>query len=293
MSDPLLRNSHGTRPRMILDDTFAEGIAAIAYADEARTLLLATRNGELLQVNEAGALLHRATGFHALDHLVLSATGTYGAAAVGMNRLVCFDHQLRFVWDAEAPSRITAVAIAPYGSHLAFSTESARTHIVSIDRKETARIETKRSLDHLEFLTDEPHLIGVADFGQIASFGLYGEELWNERIMNNVGDLSVSGSGRRILVAAFNHGVQVFSRTGKHKGAFMLDGIPFKVSGSAAGTRLAVLTQEHRLYWLDYEGNVKWVADMTSDPPLHIRTGPLGDRLFVVTVSGRVILLEW
>ncbi|MCA9058713.1 MAG: hypothetical protein KDA85_09445, partial [Planctomycetaceae bacterium] len=117
--DPLFRHCQGSRPNLVLDDTFPEGIAAIEYADEAGELLLATGNGELLLVNENGELIYRATGFQSVRHLTLCSTGTYGAAVLGNHRLVCFDRQLRFVWDAEAPARITALAIAPFGSHLA------------------------------------------------------------------------------------------------------------------------------------------------------------------------------
>ena len=58
--------------------------------------------------------------------------------------------------------------------------------------------------------------------------------------MNNVGNMVVSADGKRILLSAFNHGVQVLGGTGKQKGSFVVDGIPDLVVTSPNRRRLAV-----------------------------------------------------
>lgn len=293
MSSPLLNNSHGTRPETALEHFVPEGIAGIDWASEAATILVAANSGRLTLMNQTGDILESGREFGELNHLVWADAGNFGAAVLQNNQLVCFDRSLTPVWDVRITGKITAVAIAPHGGHLAFATDGCRTHIVSVDKRELAHFDTHRSLDHLAFLSEEPALIGAAEFGNLCSYRLDGTEEWSETIMNNIGDLSVSGCGRRIMLAAFNHGIQVFNRSGRQRGSFMLDGIPSRVSGAETRSRMAVLTLEHRLYWLNFDGAVQWVADLSAEPPQSIRTGPLGDRLLVTTSTGRLLHLVW
>lgn len=293
MSIPLLNNSHGTRPEVVLDDVFPEGITGLAYAAEATTLLIATKLGHLTLLKHTGELLACDRSYADIGQVVWSAAGTYGAAIIGDDKLICFDQSLRPIWDVRITGRITALAIAPHGSHLAFSTDACRTYFVTVDKRETARLDDRRPLDHLAFLADEPTVIGASDFGSLCSYTLEGRENWQESVMNNIGDLSVSGCGRRILLSAFNHGIQVYNKNGKQRGGFMVDGIPSRVSGATTRTRLAAVTLENRVYWLNFDGELQWAADLSADPPLHIQTGPLGDRLFLATQSGRLMQLCW
>ena len=148
-------------------------------------------------------------------------------------------------------------------------------------------------MEHLTFLGEAPELIGAAEFGQLCRFDLHGREIWNERLMNNAGDMAVSEGGKRIFLAAFNHGVQVYDRLGTQLGSFAIDGIPSRVSASATKSRVAVLTLENRIFWLNFEGTIQWAVDISQDPPVHICTGPLGDRLFIATQSGCVLQVAW
>ena len=231
--------------------------------------------------------------FAGLRKLVWSDNGEIGVAVLGDNRMLCFDQRLKPLWDASITGRIIGIAIAPHGSHVAFSSDSARLHIITSDRKEIAKVDTKLALEHLSFLAEAPELIAAAEFGQMCRFDLKGNELWNERLMNNAGDISVSEGGKRIFIAAFNHGVQVYDRSGKQLGSFAIDGIPCRVSASATKNRVAVLTLENRIFWLNFEGSIQWAVDVSQDPPTHICTGPLGDRLFIATQSGCLLQIAW
>jgi outer membrane protein assembly factor BamB len=293
VASPLLHNSHGSRPTEVFEDFFPDGVVAIDFAREARTLLIGTKSGHVCLMNQNGDRLVEDRGFAGLRKLVWSDNGNIGVAVLGENRLVCFDARLKPLWDASITGRIISIAIAPYGSHVAFSSDSARLHIVTADRKEIAKVETRRAMEHLTFLTEAPELIGAAEFGQLCRFDLTGKEIWNERLMNNAGDMSVSEGGKRIFLAAFNHGVQVYDRKGIQLGSFAIDGIPGRVSASATKDRVAVMTLENRIFWLNFEGTIQWAVDISQDPPAHICTGPLGDRLFIATQSGCVLHVAW
>lgn len=293
MNSGLLKNSHGAQPEIVFDGVFPDGIVGIQLAAEAGNLLLGTHSGKLTLLSSTGDPLASDRNYRDLSQLVWSDSGTFGAAVLRDDKVVCFDRSLRTLWDVRVTGRVTALAISGYGSHIAFSTDGCRTHIVTVDKQEVTRFDTHRAFDHLAFLTEEPAIVGAAEFGTLASYDLDGKELWSENVMNNIGDMSVSGCGRRILLSAFNHGVQLYSRGGKQRGAFMLDGIPSRVSGAKTRTRIAAITLESRLFWLNFDGNVQWAVDLTADSPQHIQTGPLGDSLFLATMSGRLLYLSW
>ncbi len=289
----LFKNSHGTQPDIAIDDMIPEGIAAIDLAKEAATLLVLSSTGQMRLMNQGGDILATSRNFRDAGLLAWADAGNFGATVVNDDRLVCFDSQLNTLWEVSVTGRITAVAMAPHGGHLAFSTDGGSTHVVSVDKRELAKITNHRPMDHLAFLAESPVLIAAAEFGNLCAYDLKGREKWSENVMNNIGDISASGCGKRILLSAFNHGIQLYNQTGKSKGSFLLDGIPSRVSAAEFRTRLAAITLENRLYWLNFEGAVQWVADLSADPPLHIRIGPLGDRLFLATQSGRLLQLLW
>jgi hypothetical protein len=228
-----------------------------------------------------------------MTQLAIAKSGEIGVAVLGLNRLVCFNKSLKQIWEASITGRITCLAIAPYGSHIAFGTDSSRLHIVTADRREVAKIETRRPMAHIVFASEQPELIAAAEFGQLTRYSLKGAEVWNEQLLNNVGDMCFAEGAKRLFLAAFNHGVQVYSRTGEQLGSFAIDGIPARVSASQTKARVAVLTLENRIYWLNFDGEIQWAADISQDPPQHIRVGPLGDRLFIATQSGCLLQTSW
>ncbi len=278
---------------MVQDDVFPEGIVAMDYAEEARSLLVGTATGHLVLLNQSGEQLKRERGFDDIRCLVWSDTGKFGAVALANGWLVCFDDQLKKRWEVELTGEIRGLAITPFGSHIAVSSDSSQTHIVTIDKKEVAKFDTPRPLDFLHFLHEKPLLIGAAEFGHLCCHQLDGHEEWNERIMNNVGNIAVSGCGKRILLAAFNHGIQVLSGRGQQKGSFMVDGIPNAVAASSTRKRLAATTLEDRIYWLNFEGELLWACDLSRDPAKCMCVDPMGERLFVATQSGRLLQLFW
>ncbi|MEZ6132357.1 MAG: hypothetical protein R3C59_27150 [Planctomycetaceae bacterium] len=293
MAHPLLQNSHGNRPAVAVDDLFPEGIVAMDMAAEDRTLLLGTGNGFLIKLSLSGTQQKRERGFDGLRHVAWSDAGRFGAAAMDGGRLVFFDDKLKIRWKVEFTGDVLALAISPFGSHIAVSTEAGRTYIVTSDRKEIGRFETPQALQHLQFLHDRPQLIGAAEFGHLCCHRLNGREEWNVRILNNVGDMSTTGCGTRILLAAFNHGIQVLDETGHQQGSCLIDGVPSRIAAAANRRRMGTITLESRVYWLNFDGDVLWGADLSADPPISLAVGPLADRLFLATQSGRLLQLVW
>ncbi|GAB5442470.1 MAG: hypothetical protein Fues2KO_28190 [Fuerstiella sp.] len=293
MKHPLLQNSFGNPPRVLQDDVYPEGIVAMDLAEEAGTLLVGTANGQLLLLDHNGEQLRRVRGYDGLRFLQWSPMGNFAVVAQDGGRLVCLDHRLTPCWDAQITGEIVGVCISPFGSHIAFSTESSQVQVVTTDRRQVSRFQTQRPIDFLSFLWQEQSLICAAEFGHLSCHALNGDEHWNERIMNNVGNMAVSGDGSRILLSAFNHGVQLLNGRGRQKGSFMVDGIPDFVAVAASKRRLIARTIEHRLYWMTFEGEVSWGCDLASDPPREICIGPLADHLFLSTQSGRLLHLAW
>lgn len=293
MVHALFHNSHGTQPEVVVDDVFPEGVAAMDFAAEDRTLVLGTKSGVLLKLNQSGEQLKRERGFGGLKSVVWADAGNFGAAALKKGQLVCFDASLNSKWRVDLPGNILALAISPFGSHIAVSTEHGDVHIVTSDRKEVARFETLQPLRHLQMLHESPALIGAAEFGHLCCHELNGDERWNVRIMNNVGCMVATGCGERILLAAFNHGIQVLDGWGQQEGSFMIDGVPGAVVVAENRRRLAATTLENRLYWMNLDGNLLWAADLSADPVECMAIGPMADRLFLATQSGRLMQLVW
>lgn len=293
MGSPLLQNCVGSRPDTIFEEFFPDGISGLAVAREARTIAAGTRNGRLCLMTQTGDRIKESLSFGQLSRLVMCDSGDLGVAILGANSLALFDNNLKTLWQSSVTGRITALAISPYGGHLAFATDSARIHVVTNEKKEVATIDTRRPMDHVSFLTEEPHLIAAAEFGQMCRYDLKGREIWTEHIHNNVGDLSVSEGGKRLFLAAFNHGVQVYGLDGNQLGSYAIDGIPSRVVCSATRGRVAVLTLENRIFLLNFEGSVQWAVDISQDPPVHIAMGPLGDLLLVSTASGCLLAASW
>lgn len=293
MSDTLLQNSHGHRPTVVFD--FAPGgeILGMDLAAESGVLLVATSIGQLMLLSSSGDPIGMELGFEGVEQLAFADSGQFAAVVKDHSQVVFLSGRLKSLWSARITGAVTAIATAPWGSHLAVATDASSVHIVDADRNELCRIETGRPVDFLAFLQQRAALIAAAEFGNMYCFDLAGDELWHEQMSHNAGDLSVSADGSRLLMAAFNHGVQLFNGRGRNLGVFRVDGIPCRASLAANLSRFAVITLENRLMWLNLDGNVLWDADLSDDPPLLVRTGPLGDRVFVATSGGRILHLQW
>src|SRR5947208_1010956 len=83
---------------------------------------------------------------------------------------------------------------------------------------------TRQALAHLCFVPDRPFLLGAAAYGTLAgvvlrpggsSGRLDAEVLWQEALMSNVGRLTITGEGGKVLASCFTHGVQRYDLRGR------------------------------------------------------------------------------
>ncbi|MEI7700471.1 MAG: hypothetical protein WCK86_11790 [Planctomycetia bacterium] len=293
MASRLLQQCVGARPDEIFEEFFPDGIAALQYSQESRQIFVATNNGRLCVLSEQGERLRESVHFSQVRKLAVAQTGDAGVAIIGESGLVCFASDLKPIWDARVTGRINAVAMAPYGGPIAFATDSSRIHIVTSERRELSKVECRRPIEYLHFLSTAPQLIAAAEFGELSCYDLKGRQVWSEPQVSNIGGIAVSEGGRRLFLAAFNHGVLVCNDEGDQLGTFAIDGIPSQVCCSAIQRRVAVMTLENRIFWLNFEGSVQWAADLSQDIPQHMAMSALGDNLLIGTQSGCLLSVAW
>jgi len=293
MASHLLQKCVGARPDEVFEDFFPDGIAALRLSLESRRIWAATTNGRLCLLTAAGQRLREAFAYHGLRLLAASHGSDLAVAVRNEASLIGIGPDLRPEWESRVTGRITSLAISPAGGHIAFATDSSRIHLMTSERREIARIETRRPVEHLQFLCESPQVLAATEVGQITRYDLAGKVLQDEQLMSQVGDMAVSESGRRIFLAAFNHGVQVCDLDGTQLGIFAVDGIPAKVACSVTRERVAVWTMEQRLFWMTFDGNVLWAGDFAADPLVHIAMPALGDGLILASRSGCLLSCRW
>ena len=132
-----------------------------------------------------------------------------------------------------APTEASFLTIDPHGRYVAVGSRLGAVNFLNRFGRPAGRLETIQPIAHLCFLADRPFLIGAAAFGMLvgvevlASRGsgrLEPEIAWQDRLMSNVGRLTVSGDGAMILASCFTHGIQRFDLRGRNEGSYHLGG---------------------------------------------------------------------
>jgi hypothetical protein len=119
-----------------------------------------------------------------------------------------------------------------------------------------------------------------------------GEQIWNEKLWSNVGDMAVSGDGRNLYLAGFTHGVQVFDgEGGSAQGAFVTEGTVSLVSCGYAKKVLVAATLERHLFAVNDAGESQWNLTMPEDLN-RVLMSPLADWLVLGFNSGRIVRLD-
>lgn len=293
MVSPLLRKCVGARPDEVFEDFFPDGITGLRLSYETRRIWLSTGNGRLCLLSLSGERLREAYSYSGL-RLLAAAHGDEVAVAVrSEGSLIFIGSDLKPEWESRVTGRITSVAISPGGGHLAFATDACRIHVLTADRRELSRVETRRPVEHLQFLMESPHFWAATEVGQLTRYDLSGGVISEEQFSCQIGDVAVSESGGRIFLAAFNHGVQVCDRNGSQLGIFAVDGIPSRVCCSVVRERVAVWTMEQRLLWMNFDGTVQWAGDFSGDPLVQMGMQPTGDGMLLGSQSGCLLSVRW
>jgi len=267
-------------------------LECLSLARETGELFVGDASGDLYRLDRTGRTLSVTRGLSQLRALAWCDSGSAGAALVGDSQLVRLNRKMEADWSVNLLQTTLAVAIDPYGHHIAVSLAGGHTVILNRNKKRLCRFETIQPLKFLEFLITEPGLVGTAKQGHLCRHEVGGDEVWHERILATTGDLAVSGDGQAILLAAFNYGIQRYGYDGRSQTSYIIEGTVTRIGTSVGAKRIVAATFERHLYWLDPDGKPLWVTQ-TDEVVKHILCDPLGDWIVCGFESGQLMRLDW
>jgi hypothetical protein len=286
-----LRNGTGRSPSLRWSYQTEAPLVTLQLARETGELLVVDASGSLYVLDPDGKLLAMGQGRAAVSNAVWSDTGAGGVAAVD-RKLVWFDRRLRIGDTKELPRPVCGMAMEAHGHFVAVSTEDCFTAIFDENGKRSQRFETIQPLTFIDFFIESPGLVGAGEYDVFLCRDFAGGLLWQEKLWSNVGDMCVSGDGRAILLAAFNHGLQRYDRHGKNIGSYQIGQTVCRVATDYAVRRVAAASMEGEFFWLDSTGGIIWQSKPASEVK-RIACDPLGTGCVVGLQSGRIERLEW
>lgn len=287
-----LKAGNGRVPRLSWSLATDAPLVAMRLGRETGEVLAADQSGGLYLIDRSGKIANLTRGRTPIRSLGWSDTGEGGAALVGEDKLYWFDRSLKFQGAIDLPLQSLALAVDPHGQYAAVSLADGGTQVFDVHRKRVRRFETAQPLIALEFLLGEPALLGVAEYGLLCCYSFAGEELWQEKLWANVGDLAVTGDGSSILLACYAYGIQCHDEEGTQVGSYQLGGTVCKVATSFIPGRIAAATLERHFYWLDPSGRVEWQSTLPDDIK-SLQCDPRGTGLVCGFQSGRIMRLDW
>ncbi len=211
---------------------------------------------------------------------------------MGDEKLYWFNRKLLFQGWLEHAEPVLGVALEAHGNYAAVSLSSATTVIYDSNRKKVRRFHSLRPLVALEFLVHRPALVGVAEYGLLCEHAFTGQEEWQQQLWSNVGDLSVTGDGRTILLACYSHGIQCHDSQGRQVGSYQVAGTVSRVSTSFLPRRIVAATMERHFYYMDVDGQPEFTATLPDDV-CRVFCDPCGTGVVLGLSSGRIMRLDW
>lgn len=255
-------------------------LARLALAGETGDVFCLDEAGHLYRIDRDGSLGSVNRLRDELLELTWSISGTLGAAIVGDRTLMTLGRDLKVKWTANMPDDILAIAVDPHGHYICATLADGGTVILSSLRKKVCAFETIRPLAHAQFLASEPVLMAAAEHGLLCCHTLGGERLWEEKVLSNCGTLSAAGDGRRLMMASFTHGIQVFDDVGEAVGAYMIEGTAAMARTNFVADKLIAYTLERQCLWIDEDGEPLWSTELPEDA-IDIAIDPLGDDVVI------------
>ena len=287
-----LSAGRGIEPQLRWSFATDSPMVAMALARETGEVLAGDTSGGLYLLDRRGRVATLTRGFHPLTALAWSDSGNGGAAAIGDSKLCRLTNRLEVAWSIDLPDVILCLAVDPFGQYVAAGLANGSNYVFDPQKKRVSTFETIRPLRFMRFLATEPTIVGAAEYGHLCCHQLTGEQIWSEKLWSNAGDMAVAGDGETILLAGFNHGIQLFDGQGTNRGSFVVEGTPNRVSMSFLPNRLVASTLEHHLYWLDSDGEMVW-ATVLPEEVCQVHCDPLGNWFVCGFVSGRITRLDW
>lgn len=290
-TDDWLRNGQGSLPTLRWSFITDAPLTDLRVARETGDVIAADNSGGLYLLDRTGHIRALTRTAHELRRLAFADDSSLGAVLLDDASLGCFDRHLQFRWIRELSSETLALAMTPFGSHIAVSLANAKNQYFDTENRKLGKFDSLRPLMHLQFLHTVPELVCAAEHACFARYRMDGEPLWVEKLWSNVGDLAVTGDGKTIYLAGFAYGAQVFEGTGAAVGSFVMDGTTKLVATTYQKKYILIATLERHLMCLDSDGNLRWLVELPDDL-CRIFISPLGDWVVVGFNSGRVVRLD-
>ncbi len=287
-----LKQGEGRRPRLSWSLSTEAPLVALQLARETGEVLAADASGGLYHIDRSGKLANITRGPSPIRALAWSDTGSGGIALVGDEKLYWFNRRLLFQGWLEHSEPVVGLALEAHGNYAAVSLASAANVIYDANRKRVRRFVTQRPLIALHFLVHRPALVGVAEYGLLCTQSFSGGEEWQEQLWSNVGDMSITGDGRSILLACFSHGIQCHDGSGRQVGSYQVGGTVSRVSTSFIPGRIAAGTVERHFYYMSTGGQVEFQATLPDDL-CRVFCDPFGRGVVLGLTSGRIMRLDW
>jgi hypothetical protein len=287
-----LKHGEGNRPRLSWSLSTEAPLVAMRLARETGEVLAADASGGLYHIDRSGRIANVTRGPSPIRAIAWSDTGTGGIALIGDEKLYWFNRRLLFQGWLEHSEPVLGLAFEAHGNYAAVSLSSATTVIYDANRKRVRRFMSLRPLIALEFLGHRAGLVGVAEYGLLCEHAFTGEEEWQQQLWSNVGDLSLTGDGKTILLACYSHGIQCYDGQGRQVGSYQVGGTVSRVSTSYLSGRIAAATLERHFYSIEANGQVAFQATLPDDV-CRVFCDPSGRGVVVGLTSGRIMRLDW
>jgi hypothetical protein len=267
-------------------------LAGLALARETGDVFVADGSGSITRLDRRGQIALLTRLHEPAVAVAWSDDGSQGAVISGESEVIRFDRDLKLIHKLTLPEVCLAVALSPFGNHLAAALANGTTLIYNERKRRIAQFETIRPLSFLEFCPDEALIFGAAEHGLLCCHNLAGAEVWQQKNWANVGQMRITGDGDLAYLASFGHGIQTIDGDGAPVGSYVLDGTVHRVDVSFEPQRLVAATIERNLFWLDADGELLWGTALPDDV-VDVRCDPLGEWALCGLAEQGVYRLDW
>ncbi|QDU80885.1 hypothetical protein Pla110_26210 [Polystyrenella longa] len=267
-------------------------LVEVRHAPECQETFAADISGSLYRLNIQGEITRRKGKFPHTSRIYWCSSGELGVVCQKAFKVSLVNRDFEVEWEAKFREDVRAVAISHNGDYVAVALSDSQIILFDRYKKRIAKVPTRRSLDDLHFVWEEPAIVGSSDLGLLCKFSLKGKIDWMISPTSRSSQAKVNSDGSRIYLSAHNRGIQVYDGEGELLGAYQIKGIPQLLSLSPAGNRLAVLTTNALLFWMDLQGKLLWVAPV-PEQIVSIDCDGFGSRLILGLETGEITCLNW
>jgi hypothetical protein len=261
-------------------------VTGLALAREAQSILAWDANHWLTLFNHRGErqaqlrLAGLAAACAADDGSAFAAVGQRGEAW-------WLAPDLAARWQRPVRKPAVACCLDPHGQYLAVA-DAQGVHLFDRHGRPLWTTPTPRPLHHLCFVPEQPRLLGCADVGLVLALDLDGQVAWRDGLATQVGSLTVTDSGDRLVLACFSEGLRLYNAKGEKQGPQPLPEPCRLAKVSYDGRRTLAIGLGQKVMLLDRDGGLLDMA--TADEMVTAAAlDPLGDRVTLALADGRLL----